>query len=385
MKPSSVVGVFVGITLAKLALAAVWGETADITNIFEQGRGFVAGRDVLDAQATGGHPSFFPTGNYLLAAACLVVSQALHVPFAFVVKVPAILADLFIALLLRASPRGGERAAWWYLVNPVTFLLAVYHGQLHTVAVAVLVLSVCLAERGRPGPSGAALALAASVRQHFAGLLVPLLRCTGSKWPIALASCAAVGVALNVRLLASAHLDRLLAPALLYGKWGYTLLLLQGSRLLELLGLDTLKTVSAALTRWLDTYAIVPYVVWTLVCWVWSVRQGASLNLWKATLVFLVGLYAVSPGFGVQWLVWALPFWLIVNLRGALWYSVLAGAFLVGSYWQWGLNAKYGVDSLTANLAVLSQGDLAGVLLVGALGVLTWAYCVGATWRLAKA
>ncbi|MDP3722444.1 MAG: hypothetical protein Q8R91_02980 [Candidatus Omnitrophota bacterium] len=384
MKPSSVVGVFVGITLVKLALAAVWGETADITNIFEQGRGFVAGRDILDAQATGGHPSFFPMGNYLLATACLVVSQALHVPFAFAVKVPAILADLCIAFLLRASPRGGERAAWWYLVNPVTFLLAVYHGQLHTVAVAILVLSVCVAERGRPGLSGAALALAASIRQHFAGLLVPLLRGAGSRWPIALASCAAVGVALNVRLLASAHLDRLLAPTLLYGKWGYTLLLLQGARLLGLLGLDTLKTVPAALTQWLDAYAIAPYVIWTLGYWVWSVRQGASLDLWKATLLFLVGLYVVSPGFGMQWLVWAVPFWLVVNRRQAMWYSFLAGTFLAGSYWQWTLNGKYGVASITEDLGRLSRFDLAGVVAVGAVGLATWGWCVRGWWRLLR-
>ena len=124
--------------------------------------------------------------------------------------------------------------------------------------------------------------------------------------------------------------------------------------------------------------------VWTAAFVMWVCKLGSTLDLWKTGLVFLVGLYAASPGFGVQWLVWALPFWLIVHPRGALGYSALAGAFLAGSYWQWSLNVTYGVGSLTASLGVLSRGDFAGVILVGILGLLTWVYCVWTTWRLTR-
>ena len=98
----------------------------------------------------------------------------------------------------------------------------------------------------------------------------------------------------------------------------------------------------------------------------------------------MLGIYSVSPGFGVQRLIWAVPFWLIDNPREAIGYSALAGAYLAGSYWQWSLNAKYGVGSITANLDLLTWGDLAGVFLVGAIGFLTWVYCARAAWRLAS-
>ena len=87
----------------------------------------------------------------------------------------------------------------------------------------------------------------------------------------------------------------------------------------------------------------------------------------------------------MQWLVWAVPFWLVVNRREAMRYSLLAGAFLAGCYWQWGLNEKYGVGSLTAHLNQLTTGDLVGVLLVGAVGLLTWLYCARTAWRLVRA
>jgi hypothetical protein len=115
--------------------------------------------------------------------------------------------------------------------------------------------------------------------------------------------------------------------------------------------------------------------------WVWRRRPS---DQWRAALLFLLGLYAISPGFGVQWLVWAVPFWLVVDLRGALRYSLLAGAFLAGSYWQWSLNDRYGIGSLTANLSLLRPADLAGVITVGLLGVATWAYTVRSAWRLAR-
>lgn len=370
------------VTLAKLLLAAVWGHTADIPQTLAQAQAFVDGRDFLDPSATGGNPSFFPLGHYLIAAACLLLSKLTGLPFAWWIKTPAILADAAVAAILLRLPRGGQRAALLYLLNPVTFLLSVYHGQLHTVAMAGTVAALWLAEQGRPAGAGLALGLAASVRQHF-GLLIAALWRAGQPRHRARAVVAfALTVAVvNGWLLASQHPAHLMAPTWTYGSWGYTLLLQHGPRALQWLGVAIPASGLDTVNRAIHDAGSMLYWAWTAGWMIWLWRRPAPVDLWRATLVLLLGLYVVSPGFGVQWLVWAVPCWIVVDRREAAGYLVLAGGFLIGSYWQWGLNARYGIGSVTASLGALQRADAAGVVLVGLLGVATWLYVTLAAWR----
>jgi len=384
-----VLALLVGVTVIKILVAARFTGTIEVQQMLKQAQVFLAGQDFLDPGTMNGNPSFFPLGHYGLVAACLMIAEATGVPFAFLIKLPAILADLMIALLLHRLPRGGERAALFYVLNPVSFLLSAYHAQPHSVAVLGSVLACWLADQGRYVSSGLALGLAASIRQHFGILIVPLAIRAGARRKATLVSFVGVVVLLNVWLLASAHPHRVLAPTWTYGSWGYTMVLLQGPRVLSLLGVPELPWATSALSAVntaLELYGFRMYWLWAAVFLAWVIARSrkGTLDLWRATLVFLVGIYAISPGFGIQWLVWAVPFWLLVDRRDAISYSVLAGAFVAGSYWQWGLNLAYGVRSITANLALLRPVDLAGVMLVGLLGVLTWAFCVRATWRLAR-
>ena len=376
------ISVMLAVTAAKLALAAVVGSTADVGQTLAGARAFVAGRDVLDPGSTGGNPLYFLMGHSYIAAACLLVAQTLGLSFAFVIKTPAILADLLIVGLLATVSGGGAGAALLYLLNPVTILLSVYHGQVHTVAVAGAVLALWLAERGRSMASAFVLALAATVRQHFAVLIVPLWMGSGARRALTFLGFAFTLLLLNVPLFASAHPGRVLMPMSNTGLWGYAMIVRHGPRVLALAGLSGVEATLAPLDRGLETYGPALYWIWTIVfvVWVWWRRVE---DLWRAALVYLLGFYAIGPGFGVQWLIWAVPFWLVVERRQAVLYCVLAGSYLMGSYWQWGLNAKYGVWSVTANLHVLSRGDLLGLILVGALGFFTWAFCARAAWRLA--
>jgi len=135
--------------------------------------------------------------------------------------------------------------------------------------------------------------------------------------------------------------------------------------------------------NWLQAYSSVIYGGWFVVYVAWLWRR-APRDLWLAALVFFVGFYAVSPKFGVQWLIWAVPFWLVVDYAGATIYSALGAGYLIGSYWVWTFNARYGAASITANLKLLTTVDLTLYIAVGLLGFLTWLYCVHATWRLLR-
>ncbi|MBI2371980.1 MAG: hypothetical protein HYV08_17420 [Deltaproteobacteria bacterium] len=376
--------ILLGVTLLKALLGAFFGYTADIHQTRRQAEAFLAGRDLMDPQETATNPSFFFLGHYLIAVLCLWVSRVTGADFTAVLKMPAILTDLGIALLLRSARAGGDRAALLYMLNPVTFLLSVYHGQLHTVAIGGAVLALWLAERGRCAVGSAVLGLATSVRQHVGPLIAPLLLRAG-ELRLAVALAFVVPLALiNLPLLLSARPDRVLAPTWAYGAWGYTVPLRHAPSLLALVGLEV-GSMLAPINRTLQAYGPAAYWLWSAGFMLWSLRRGAA-EPWRSALIYFLGLYVISPGFGVQWLVWGIPFWIVVQPGGALVYSVLAGAFLAGTYWQFTLLPKYGyhLTSIAGNLRILSPGDLAGLILVGLLSVVTWAWCVVCAVRLAR-
>ena len=375
--------VLVGATAVKLLLAAVLGSTVDVLQIRSAGEALLAGRDLLDPASTEGNPTYLLLGHSLVAAASLAVANALGTSFDLIVKVPAILADLGIAWLLRTLRRGGDRAALLYMLNPLTVLLSAYHGQLHTVAVLGTVATLWLTERQRPIEAAIVLALAVSVRQHVAVLLVALLARVRERRRAIVVAFGLALVVVNAPLLVNPHIDRVLAPASNYGLWGYAMVVQHGPRLVRRLGIADVEWVVRPLNRALEHYGAGLPWLWAAVFVAWVARRRPD-DLWRSTLLFLLGIYAVGTGFGVQRLVWALPFWLVVDRRGALAYSGLAGAYLAATYWQWTLNAKYGVGSLMASLHLVRPGDLAGIAGVGALGLLTWAYSTRMAWRLAR-
>lgn len=369
-------------TLAKLALAAIAGGTADIRQYLQQARAFLAGADVFDPVNTGNNPSFFLVGHYALASLMALVADATGIPFRFWVKVPAIVSDLAVCLLLRRVSPAGDLAATAYMVNPVTLLLSVHHGQMHSVATAIAVWAFSRGVVGQGVQSGLLLGLGASVRQHFAVLVVPLVMRLSAQRLRLIAGFVSLVVLVNLPLLTSSYAWRSTTPASTPGIWGYSIPLLHGPRVLALAGLELGQPLAASADL-LASHGAVLVWAWTVAFVVWSWRRRDA-DPWHAALLFLVGVYTVTPAFGVQWLVWALPFWLVVEARGAMVYSALAGVYLVGTYWVWTFPARYGVRSITANLGGLSPVDLTLYLVVGALGIVAWLYCAVTAWRLVR-
>jgi hypothetical protein len=372
------------VTGVKLALAGVLGSSADVLQMRLAAEAFLSGKDLLDPANTGGNPTYLLLGHSFLSGACLLLARVTGLSFDFVVKLPAIISDLGVALLLRSTQQGGDRAALIYMANPLTILLSTYHGQLHTVALLGAVFALWLADRRRFAAGGVMLALAASVRQHYAALIVPLVRSVGSLRIATLLTFVGVLTLLNASLLWSPHPERLLHPISNYGLWGWTMLLLHGPRLLALAGFNGVEPVLTSLNGVLEAHGIWLSWLWAAVfgVWVWRRPDG---NRWRAALLFMLGTYAVGTGFGVQRLLWALPFWVIVSLSEAIVYSVIGSAYVAVSYWQWTLNVKYGVQSVTAHLGLLAGGDFVVILLVSVFGFLTWLYCTVTAWRLVRA
>lgn len=373
--------VLVAVTVAKVVLAATLGWSEDVNNYYARAQSVLSGKwPGLPASAW-----LFPMiGDYFISALCLLIAQASGLSFGFIFKLPSIVADFIIALLILRISGGSMVASMLYMVNPVTISLSVYHGQLHTVAVCAVVLALWLADRGRFYLGACVLAIAAVIRQHFAPLLLSLVARRGRFHYGALLIFCIAFLILNIPFVAfQADPEAFRITVMPYGTWGYSMLLLQGPRVLEFLDIHALDGVLQYANEAVRQHLTIGPALWVSIFVAWSVWHPHR-HLWQSTLLFVLGLYTMSAGIGVQYLVWALPFFIVVSLWRALVYSALAGVFIVGNYAIWRLNGKYGVESFTANLQLLSLGELTTVFFVGFVGLGMWLFCAHTSWILLR-
>jgi hypothetical protein len=348
--------VLVVVCLLKILVAAQLGASRSVGEIRAQAEAVLAGTDVLEPSNTGKNPSFFPGFNHVLAAGCLLLARALGVELAFALKLLAIVCDLGIGLLLLA--RSGAAASLAYTASPITIVLSVYHGQLHTTATAFAFAAIVLSERGRAAAAGVLLALATGVRQHFFALL-PVL-------PHRLASVAGFALAFVVTsapLLALAHApQRLLAPAFDWGNWGWGLVLWHSPRALRIVGLSELAEGCQALVAALAPALPALALAWPLIFMVSQAWRPGPPQ--RAALVLGLGIYLATPAISVQWFVWVMPFLAVVSARLCAAFGALSGAYVLASYWLWSLSGNYETP-----LQVL------GVRGVEVLGLSVWLFC----------
>ena len=123
------------------------------------------------------------------------VSRATGLPFALVVKVPVITADVALVALLGTV--GGLPAAVAYALHPVALLVSGVHAQFDVLAALMLVLALRALAAGRSDASALALSGAIALKS-FPVLFVPLLALTrpGTASRLRYAALATVPVAL---------------------------------------------------------------------------------------------------------------------------------------------------------------------------------------------
>lgn len=108
-----------------------------------------------------------PSAHYLFARPGSFVTMAIPPAFSLLVKLPVIVADLLIAVILYRS--AGARWALLYLVNP--YVLLASNWMFDGVMVLFLLLALRFAEKGHGAASGASMAVAISVKYMPAFLL----------------------------------------------------------------------------------------------------------------------------------------------------------------------------------------------------------------------
>ncbi len=237
-------------------------------------------------------------------------------------------------------------------LSPISILISGFHGNTDPIMMFFLVAAVYFAERGNIARSGAAFGLACSVKLIpliFAPailLCLPGLR-PRSRW---LASSAAVWVALSLPYLAQEPaliLRSMLGYSGATGLWGFSLISIH---------------VYDPVAKWIALLAASCVPLMT------KRRLFAQCGLIVFCFLFL------SPGFGLQYLAWTVPWTVLLPRRSMIAYHLIAGVTALAVYAAASQNTSAGVYADLLNPAHFP------VLIL--MGIVCWVTIAAIIWRL---
>ncbi|HYL38418.1 MAG TPA: glycosyltransferase 87 family protein [Bryobacteraceae bacterium] len=287
------------------------------------------------------------------------MQQLSGLPVRFWLRTTCALADaVMLGLLLRAR-RASNRAFVLLALSPASILISGFHGNTDPILVLFALAAVLLAERGRPLSAGIAFGIACGIK------LIPLLFAPSiffhlrsprrrSAWIVA---SGATWFALSLPYIAlepALILKTMLSYTSATGVWGFSLLS-------TLLGSGSLfHSLYEPAARWIALLAAVAAPL--------LLRRRPSL-FHECGLVTFAFLF-LSPGFGLQYLCWTIPWTLRLDFRWMATYHAVAGAFLLLVYTSASRSTRGYADLLTReNLTLLI---LIGLICWIETGVLAW-------------
>jgi hypothetical protein len=250
-------------------------------------------------------------------------------PFHGLIQLPAILADVAVALLVQdalARRGAGERARLGavaiVMLGPTFLATSGYHGQIDSLAILPAVLAVAIWERRPPGrralTAGALIGVGAALKTIPAIMVLALLP-TATSWRervqlVALAGAVPLGSLVPFIASDPDGVARLADYGGAPGAGGVSLVLQPG--LAERWLTDDAWTLSS-ITQFLVDHGSLLNVAALAVVGVALMRFRPAPT--EAALLLWLVVYVVAPGFFLQYLVWGLPFMLMAGyLREAI-------------------------------------------------------------------
>jgi hypothetical protein len=254
--------------------------------------------------------------------------------FVFYLRLPAIFADFFAVIALLWLREKTGRPAWWamalYAASPVAFMISGYHGNVDSVMALGILLAAMACATGCPALCGLYLGLACNVK------VIPLLLAPaffflwwqrGQAWRFA-------GPAVLVVLLGWAYplctmpvifLKNVVGYGSVWGVWGvtYALRLTHHPALREI---AFTQTTSAQVTIMTGLKLVIIVTALTLARrW----RKAEGLSIFQTLALTWAVFFVFAPGFGVQYLAWLAPCFLVASER---WYAALTATSSVALF-----------------------------------------------------
>jgi len=258
------------------------------------------------------------------------LAESTGLPFSFWMRLPAILADVGTILVVACALRPGRglRTAAVVLcaAAPVSVFVSGFHGNTDPVMIFLVVLSIALLGLEGSTPSSSRVALAGAAFGLALGVKVvplvfgPAILLWLPGWKRRLEY---FGAALAVVLLTWAPLlvdspalvaRRVLGYGSTFGIWGVSRV--WPAPMLERNGRILVAAVVVALSLWMN-------------------RGPRKVDLYRQAGVVAFAFLAATPGFGVQYLAWLVPFTAALPFAPAIAFQLSSGAFLGVVYTFW--------------------------------------------------
>ena len=247
--------------------------------------------------------------------------------FPLLLKLPGILASLgsVIAMLWlqRRIPKIPTYAIMLFAASPVSFMIDGFHGNIDSVMIFPLLLAACACAAERPSWLVCAFFLALASQVKVVALLTsPVFafywfhRGRGLHF---IAACGAAVILGWLPGLLASPLDfnrNVVGYGSIWGLWGITYFLritgIEAFQMVHWIGLsDAQLRVSQILKL-----TIIVLVLMTA----WKNRKGDASVLFTTIAFCWIAFFTLSPGMGMQYMVWFAPFVLVWNAR---WYTIL--------------------------------------------------------------
>jgi uncharacterized membrane protein len=247
-------------------------------------------------------------------------TQTLRVPFPFLLRLPGILADFILVLvLLRFVKRWcpGIIPLWaliLFALSPVSMMVTGFHGNTDSVMVLFLACATLACVYERPFTCGLLLALSCQVKV-IPLIVVPAFLCYWwsrgnlSKFCSVFSSLLALGWAEPLLKFPALFARNVLEYGSYWGIWGITYCL-------RLTGLSELSTISfvdlSTAQQWIALILKVIIITGAVLIG-WNRRNAGGQRFLETITYTWLLFFAVAPGVCAQYLIWLAPFVLIVS------------------------------------------------------------------------
>jgi hypothetical protein len=334
--------------VVRLVPAVLAYGTSDVMTWELLGRLFLSGENFYATQLHN-----WPALWIYFCAAAVVVHDASGLPFFTLIKLPPIAADVGIAVVLYLvglrQTRQPDRAALLgltYALNPVSILISGYHGQFDSLMLAPTVLAWALLDKldkqlafGRSRLIVAALLLGLGIWfKPIPLLLLPIILPRLSTWrdrclfaALAMAPAILGTLPYFVRWPEDVAVN-FLGYSSWFGQWGYTVAWM----VIEYLRNGTIPWwlpdpdhVSAPLRL---MYLAGRWLLLAALAGTWWLIYRRRMDLLRGIVATFAVFYFATTGFGVQYLLWIVPFAVARRDRWLWPFTIAATGLLIVAY-----------------------------------------------------
>ncbi len=329
--------------LLRIFIAFFYGGTGD-TGAFCH-----AGDLVLEGKHVYSNPNVFFSGPPFalhVTAEMNRIGDRFGLPCEGMWKMPSILADIGIISLifliartrLHKSVHEAVAMSRWYAYNPISLFVSAYHGQQESFWLFGILLSwYFIASKRRMLFTVVPAALAVAYKLP-ALMFIPLLMNEFPTWNKKLVFGLSVGLLFVASLLPELITETrsLIRQSFLYSStpnvWGFPRI---ASIWISVLSLDPefLTVVASALKR------ILLIAIPVSILWSYFKKRPFLDSSFSLVIIFLV----LAPGFGIQYLIWPLPFMILLQRRELSFYTL---------YMTFAMNHFYNLSILPVNFII---------------------------------